>query len=258
MTAFVRASSDPDVVRALAVPVVPGDLADVDALARALAPVDALLCVASLGFGHAPGIVAAVGRAGGSAAASTSARRPSARRSRRRARPCGSRPSGVVLEGDDPATLLRPTMVYGAPGDRNLERLLRFVRRSPVVPVPGGGRGLHAAGPRRRPRGRARRRAAARRPGGPRLRRPGSDALDLFASWCAPSRACSTAAASSRACPASSGASSPRGEQLLRLDEDKSADPRPAADAFGFASRPLEDGLRAEARALGLLSGASA
>ena len=32
-------------------------------------------------------------------------------------------------------TILRPTMIYGTPGDRNIARLIRFVRRSPVVPV---------------------------------------------------------------------------------------------------------------------------
>jgi nucleoside-diphosphate-sugar epimerase len=33
-------------------------------------------------------------------------------------------------------------MIYGRPGDRNMARLLAFVRRSPVVPIPGGGRRL--------------------------------------------------------------------------------------------------------------------
>jgi uncharacterized protein YbjT (DUF2867 family) len=35
-------------------------------------------------------------------------------------------------------TILRPTMIYGAAGDRNMERLIRFLARSPVVPLPGG------------------------------------------------------------------------------------------------------------------------
>jgi nucleoside-diphosphate-sugar epimerase len=39
-------------------------------------------------------------------------------------------------------TILRPTMIYGGVGDRNLERLIRFVARSPVVPLPGAGRAL--------------------------------------------------------------------------------------------------------------------
>ena len=45
-------------------------------------------------------------------------------------------------------TILRPTMIYGAPGDRNLSRLLTAARHAcpglPVrcLPVPGGGRQL--------------------------------------------------------------------------------------------------------------------
>jgi nucleoside-diphosphate-sugar epimerase len=39
-------------------------------------------------------------------------------------------------------TILRPTMIYGDAADRNLSRLFRFVARSPVVPLPGGGRAL--------------------------------------------------------------------------------------------------------------------
>ncbi len=36
-------------------------------------------------------------------------------------------------------TILRPTMIYGAPGDRNISRLIRLVRRSPIIPLPAGG-----------------------------------------------------------------------------------------------------------------------
>ncbi len=36
-------------------------------------------------------------------------------------------------------TILRPTMIYGAPADRNISRLIRLVRRSPIIPLPAGG-----------------------------------------------------------------------------------------------------------------------
>ncbi|MFQ5958365.1 MAG: SDR family oxidoreductase [Alphaproteobacteria bacterium] len=38
--------------------------------------------------------------------------------------------------------MLHPTMIYGAPDDRNVNRLLRLVRRRRVVPLPDGGRHL--------------------------------------------------------------------------------------------------------------------
>jgi uncharacterized protein YbjT (DUF2867 family) len=37
-------------------------------------------------------------------------------------------------------TILRPSMIYGTRHDRNLVRLLRWIQRFPVIPVPAGGR----------------------------------------------------------------------------------------------------------------------
>lgn len=37
-------------------------------------------------------------------------------------------------------TILRPSMIYGTGLDRNMSRLLRWLKRWPFVPVPGGGR----------------------------------------------------------------------------------------------------------------------
>ena len=48
----------------------------------------------------------------------------------------------VFLSSGIAGVMLHPTMIYGAPDDRNVNRLLRLVRRTPVVPLPGGGRNL--------------------------------------------------------------------------------------------------------------------
>lgn len=40
------------------------------------------------------------------------------------------------------SVLLRPTMIYGYPGDGNLSRLLALLRKLPLVPVPGQGLAL--------------------------------------------------------------------------------------------------------------------
>ena len=45
----------------------------------------------------------------------------------------------VICSGLD-YTILRPTMIYGARGDRNIIRMIKFLRRSPVILVPGDGR----------------------------------------------------------------------------------------------------------------------
>jgi len=102
---------------------------------------ETLVNVASLGFGHAPTIVAAAEEAGIRRAVfvSTTAiftRLPASSKTPRLAAEELIKASGLEW------TIIRPTMIYGAPGDRNMVRLLRFMSRSPVVPLPGGGHGL--------------------------------------------------------------------------------------------------------------------
>jgi nucleoside-diphosphate-sugar epimerase len=128
----------------------PGDLDDGPALTGvfARAGCDALVNLASLGFGHAPAIVGAAVGAGldravfVSTTAVTTAL-PARSKSVRLAAERVIRSSGLKW------TILRPTMIYGAPGDRNLSRLLALLARAGrglpvplVVPVPGGGRRL--------------------------------------------------------------------------------------------------------------------
>lgn len=41
-----------------------------------------------------------------------------------------------------PGVMLHPTMIYGATGEDNVQRLAALLRRLPVLPLPGGGRAL--------------------------------------------------------------------------------------------------------------------
>jgi len=41
-----------------------------------------------------------------------------------------------------PGVILHPTMIYGAAGEDNVQRLAALLRRLPIVPLPGGGRAL--------------------------------------------------------------------------------------------------------------------
>ena len=43
---------------------------------------------------------------------------------------------------DIPATILHPTMIYGAPGLNNIERVAVIARRFPLIPLPAGGDSL--------------------------------------------------------------------------------------------------------------------
>jgi uncharacterized protein YbjT (DUF2867 family) len=104
----------------------------------AAAGCDALVSLASLGFGHGPAVVTAAQEAGISRAVFVSTTAVTTRLDppSKRIRLAAERQitaSGLAW------TILRPTMIYGAPGDRNLSRLLALLRHAPVLPVPAGG-----------------------------------------------------------------------------------------------------------------------
>jgi len=48
----------------------------------------------------------------------------------------------AFLSAGRPGVMLHPTMIYGADGEDNVQRLAALLRRLPVVPLPGGGRSL--------------------------------------------------------------------------------------------------------------------
>ncbi len=48
----------------------------------------------------------------------------------------------LVRNSGIPSTILRPTMIFGTPEDGNISRLVRFIERSRVAPLPGGGKSL--------------------------------------------------------------------------------------------------------------------
>jgi nucleoside-diphosphate-sugar epimerase len=120
------------------VELVRGDMDDGESLSRALHSVDVLVNIASIGFGHAPGIVAATLASGVSRALflSTTAIFTTL-----------NAPSKVVREAAESSiqtsglayTILRPTMIYGSSRDRNMCRLVRYVQRWPVIPIFGDG-----------------------------------------------------------------------------------------------------------------------
>jgi len=120
-----------------------GDLDDGAALAGIFAGArcDALVNLASLGFGHDTAIVGAAVRAGldravfVSTTAVTTAL-PVRSKAVRLAAEAEIRSSGLKW------TILRPTMIYGTVDDRNLSRLLGLLARLRHAPVPDGGPAL--------------------------------------------------------------------------------------------------------------------
>jgi uncharacterized protein YbjT (DUF2867 family) len=241
-----------------------GDLDDARSLDETFttARCDVLVCLASLGYGHGPGIVAAAEEAGIPRAVFVSTTgvmttlHPPTRQIRLAAE---QQIRGCGLDW----TILRPTMIYGAAGDRNLSRLLRQLSRAAVLPVPATGGCLHQ--PVHVADVAAAVLAAVHRPAavGSLYNVAGPEPLP-FAELL---RTCARAVGSRTRLvpvPLAPLVSLARGyerlsrhprirvEQLLRLAEDKAFPIDDAIRDLGYAPRPFADGISDEARALGL------
>lgn len=138
---LVRSSSDRSVLAGNTVEWFGGDLADPHKLELSMKGVDVLVNVASIGFGHAPNVVGAALAAGvkravflSTTAIFTTLNAPS--KAVRIAAEATIKNSGLAY------TILRPTMIYGSPGDRNMCRLVRHLRRWLVMLMPGKGENL--------------------------------------------------------------------------------------------------------------------
>lgn len=114
----------------------PGELGQVFAQAGC----GALVSLAPPGLGDGPGIVAAAREAGiGRAVFLSSTAAAAGLPGRNTGRAAGPGPGEPGLAW----TILRPAMIYGAPGDGNLSRLLTVLHCTSVLPVPQAGRHRH-------------------------------------------------------------------------------------------------------------------
>ncbi|MFC0387499.1 NAD(P)H-binding protein [Muricoccus vinaceus] len=52
------------------------------------------------------------------------------------------RGEAALMESGRPGVILHPTMIYGAEGEDNVQRLAALLRRLPIAPLPGGGASL--------------------------------------------------------------------------------------------------------------------
>jgi nucleoside-diphosphate-sugar epimerase len=114
-----------------------GDLTDAASLARAVAGATAIVNCAHAS--HAPALIAA---------APPSAKLVLLGSTRRFSRWRDAHGDGVrageaaFLGSDRRGVMLHPTMIYGATGENNVQRLAALLRRLPVAPLPGGGQAL--------------------------------------------------------------------------------------------------------------------
>ena len=139
--ALLRPGTDTSWMDAQQIPVRFADLNHAEELATQLNGCHALLNVASIGFGAAPSILeacrsAAVRRA---VFVSTTAIFTQLNAGSKAVRKAAE---AAITSSALDTTILRPTMIYGAPGDRNMIRLIRWLDRWPFLPVVGNGRSL--------------------------------------------------------------------------------------------------------------------
>ena len=263
VTALARSAAAAQVVAAQGARPLPGNLGQPQQLDEAFAAAgcDALINLAYLGSGHGPAVVAAAEEAGIKRAVfvSTTAVTTTA-----------GPPANYIRLAEEQIrasslawTILRPTMIYGDAGDRSLSRLLRVLRRAWVLPVPGAGSCLHqpvhVADVASAVLTAAERDAAA----GSRYDVAGPEPFPFteLLGTCAravgsrtrlvpvPLRPLVVAA---RGYERVSRHPRIRAEQIQRLAEDKAFGIHDAVHDLGYAPRPFAEGIRAEARCLGL------
>jgi uncharacterized protein YbjT (DUF2867 family) len=256
--AIVRPGRDASRLEAMGIEVRRADLLDPGTFGRAFEGLDGLIHLS--GMAQVPSFLLAVEKAGvrrgvfvGSTGVYTRLESPGADSKRRGE--AALRASSVT------AVIVRPTMIYGTPADRNLVRLLRWLARVPVVPVPGGGATLQqpvhvedlssailagldrsatqrgeydAGGPEPLPLRELIRQAAAAMGRKvwvlPLPLMPAYHTVMLLRRLKLP-------------CPV-------RGEQVLRLAESKAVDIAPAVADLGYRPRSFQTGIEAEAAML--------
>lgn len=115
-----------------------GSFEDPSSFQNALEGIDILLNIASLGFGHAEDILNCCASATLKKAVFVSTTgiftklNPSSKTVRVAA-------ENAIQRSDTPYVIIRPTMIFGTSEDRNIARFLKFLQRSPIIPVLGPG-----------------------------------------------------------------------------------------------------------------------
>jgi nucleoside-diphosphate-sugar epimerase len=133
-----RESSDRSVLPQTEIHWHPGNLENQKKLSEAMQGCDTLANIASLGFGHAENIVKSAQAAGIQRAIfiSTTAIFTKLNSQSKLTRLAAE---AAIQNSDLNYTILRPTMIYGSQRDRNMYRLIRLLRRFPLIPIFGKG-----------------------------------------------------------------------------------------------------------------------
>ena len=246
------------------VPCVPGDLRDEYACRKALTGCSGIINLVSFKEEHIPLILHEASRAGirrvlfiGTTAIFTQLNTAS--------KSLRVRAEEAISQSGLDWTILRPTMIYGARGDRNMERLILALRRFPVHPILGEGdhllQPIHVQDLARAIVDAYSCRAANQRA----FNLSGKNALTYRQLVTEVARLMqrrilmfslprSVSLCSVRIAARIPGLPRIKAEQVLRLDEDKAFSHREAAETWGFDPVDFTTGIRMELHDLGILA----
>ena len=118
-----------------------GDINSLEDLTIAMKGCDSIINIASLGFGSAPNIIKACDKSGISRSVfiSTTAIFTKLNAHSKKIR---ENAESLIKVSNLEWTIIRPTMIYGAPKDRNLIKLIKWIDMVPFFPVFGNGENL--------------------------------------------------------------------------------------------------------------------
>ncbi len=138
---FARKTSDVTLAKKLGYQVVHGDMDDIESLKSAMKDCDGLINIASIGFGHCESIITAATETKLQRAifVSTTALFTKLPAQTKKVRTAAEK---TIQDSTLNWTIIRPTMIYGGSDDRNMIRLLRYIKRWPVLFIPGNGQSL--------------------------------------------------------------------------------------------------------------------
>ena len=261
MRCLVRPTSDRNVLSGHEVEWFCGDIAHTEALKQSMEGMDILVNVASIGFGAASNIIdsAKEARIHRAIFISTTALFTTLNASSKAIRHAAEK---AICESGLAYTILRPTMIYGSSRDRNMCRLVRYLRRWPVMPMPGSGENLQQPVYVDDVATAIVEAISTDRTIGKAYNIPGPEPLTLKEVVETISNLLgrkilkvnlpiSPFVMLLRLCE-SCGLTLPiKAEQILRLNEDKAFDFDDASGDFGYAPRPFEEGIALEIREMG-------
>lgn len=136
-----RPTSDRSVLAQPEIEWVQGDVSQTEALSASMRGADVLVNIVSLGFGHADSIVCAAKNAGIQRAIFLSTTAIFTQLDAK-SKSIRMEAEHIIESNGLQYTILRPTMIYGTPRDRNMWWLIRFLRYSPLLPIFGDGNSL--------------------------------------------------------------------------------------------------------------------